>query len=380
MKWNVIVAVMALSMSAVSLFAAIPVIESIEPNNGSVAGGTVVTLRGKNLAAGSSLPIPCPLPSCSSKPLVTIGGKKAEIVESTADGTSIKIKTPPNAGGTYDVSFSSKGGSFTLGYVLLPSDTGTITLNGAFTYGKAGYERFLVPFYVDGEIPGAFGSRWVTELVGWNPHPFSVPVYQVPPDTVPFPIDDPTSDWGKPFSSFRPQLTGSGPAFLHVSEIFGDRPLAFHLRVRDITRQNESWGTEIPVISERKAFVGEPVLLNDIPNGGDARAMLRIYDFDGPTGGDIDVEIHLNEGNGGLSEQFLVARVDFPSGSYEQYPSAPGYIQMDLTSELADIPLAKNATSLRVSVSSPHTDKRLWAFVSVTNNRTQQITTITPQH
>jgi len=251
-------------------------------------------------------------------------------------------------------------------------------VNDGFTYGNGGYERFLVPIYADGEVSGAFGSRWVTELVGWNPHPFSVAVYQVPPDTLPFPTDPPSSGWGEPFSSFRPQLTGSGPAFLHVAEVSG-LPLAFHLRVRDLSRQSESWGTEIPVISEKKAFAGQPVLLNDIPFGNQARVMLRIYDFDGPTGGDADVEIHFNDGTGSLSELFALARVDFPGGSYQQYPSAPGYIQVDLTSELAGIPLAKNATSLRVSVSSPHTDKRLWAFVSVTNNLTQQITTITPQ-
>ena len=378
MKWKVLVTMIGLSASTITLSAAIPTIESIEPSSGSVAGGTVVTLRGKNLGGGSTFP--CPFASCG-KPSVTIGGKTAEIVESAQDGTSIKIKTPPNAGGTYDVSFSPKGTgiSFPTGYILLPTNDVPITLNHAFTYGKAGYERFLVPYYVAGEVAGAFGSRWVTELVGWNPHPFSVAVYQVPPDTIPFPTD-PSSDWGKPFSSFRPQLTASGPAFLYVSDVSDSMPLAFHLRVRDLSRQSENWGTEIPVISERKAFAGQLILLNDIPNDPDARAMLRIYDFDGPTGGTAEVEIHFNDGTGSLSEQFAMARIDFPAGPYQQYPQAPGYIQVDLTSELASLPLAKNATSLRVSVRSPNMDKRLWAFVSVTNNRTQQITTITPQH
>jgi len=375
MKLRVIVALLLLSTSAVTLSAAIPTIESIEPNNGAVTGGTVVTLRGKNLI-GSALP--CPF-ACSGKPVVRIGGKKAEVIESAADGTSIKIKTPANAGGTYDVTFNPReANSITLGYIAIPFTQQTVTVNDAFTYGNGGYERVLIPFYTAGEVPGAFGSRWVTELVGWNPHPFAVAVYQVPPDTTPFnPFDPPASGWGAPLSSFRPHLTGSGPAFLHVA---GNSALAFHLRVRDVSRQGESWGTEIPVISERKAFVGESILLNDIPFGSDARVMLRIYDFDGPTGGDVDVEIHFNDGNGSLSEQFAGARIDFPGGAYQQYPPAPGYLEVDLTSELANLPLPANVTSLRVSVNSPHVDKRLWAFVSVTNNRTQQITTITPQH
>ncbi|PYQ26575.1 MAG: hypothetical protein DMF56_23470 [Acidobacteria bacterium] len=373
MKLRVIVATLVL-LTSVTLSAAIPTIESIEPTSGAVTGGTVVTLRGKNLI-GSALP--CPVPLCSGKPSVSIGGKKAEVVEAATDGTSIKIKTPPNAGGTYDVTFNPReAGSITLGSIQIPFTQQTVTVNDAFTYGNGGYERFLVPFYAAGEVPGAFGSRWVTELVGWNPHPFSVAVYQVPPATTPTPFEPPPPDWGAPLSSFRPHLTHSGPAFLHVS---GSSALAFHLRVRDVSRQNESWGTEIPVLSERKAFTGEPILLNDIPYGSDARVMLRIYDFDGPTGGDVDVEVHFNDGTGSLSEPFALARVDFPGGAYQQYPPAPGYIEVDLTSELAGLPLT-NVTSLRVSVNSPHVDKRLWAFISVTNNRTQQITTITPQH
>lgn len=374
MRLRAIAALIVLATSAATLSAAIPTIESIEPSNGPVAGGTIVTLRGKNLS-GSSLP--SPLPSFGGKPSVRIGGKKAEVIESAADGTSIKIKTPPNAGGTYDVTFNPRdAAAITLGYVLIPTTQSTVTVTDAFTYGNGGYERFLVPFYAAGEVPGAFGSRWVTELVGWNPHPFAVAVYQVPPATTPSPFEPPSSDWGAPLKSFRPHLANSGPAFLHVA---GSSALAFHLRVRDVSRQSESWGTEIPVISERKAFTGEPILLNDIPYGNDARVMLRIYDFDGPTGGDVDVEVHFNDGTGNLSEQFLSATVDFPGGAYQQYPAAPGYIEVDLTSELAAFPLP-NVTSLRVSVNSPHIDKRLWAFVSVTNNRTQQITTITPQH
>lgn len=373
MRLRVIVATLVLS-SAVTLSAAIPTIESIEPNSGAATGGTVVTLRGKNLF-GSSLP--CPIPLCSRKPSVRIGGKKAEVVESATDGTSVTIKTPPNAGGTYDITFNPReSNSISLGYIAIPAIQQTVTVNDAFTYGNGGYERFLVPFYAKGEVPGAFGSRWVTELVGWNPHPFAVPVYQVPPDTLPPLFDPPPPDWGAALSSFRPALAASGPAFLHVA---GTNALAFHLRVRDVSRQNENWGTEIPVVSEKKAIVGEPILLNDIPYGSDARVMLRIYDFDGPTGGNLDVEVHFNDGTGNLSEQFALARVTFPGGGYQLYPPAPGYIEVDLSSELATLPLP-NVTSLRVSVDSPHVDKRLWAFVSVTNNRTQQITTITPQH
>ena len=375
MKRNVIVGLLALATSVVA-FGATPVIESIDPIRGPVAGGTVVTLRGKNFASSG---VPCVFAICP-KPAVTIGGKRTEVLRVAEDGTWIEVKTPPSAGGTYDVSFSRpvNGGIFPTQGGYFPIVEGSVTWNDAFTYGDGGYERVLVPIYSASETPGAFGSRWVTELIGWNPTPFAIPVYQVPPATPPFPFPSGTPEWGQGESSFRPVLTGPGNAFLYVFGQEGDSSLAFHLRVRDVSRQSESWGTEVPVVSEKKAFVGKPILLNDIPNGGDTRAMLRVYDFDGPTGGSVDVEIHLDDGRPG--EQFLGDRIDFPTGPYQEFPTAPGFIQVDLTSELASIPLARNASRLRVSVHSRTSDKRLWAFVSVTNNRTQQITTITPQH
>jgi len=114
MKWKVLVTMIVLSASTVTLSAAIPTIESIEPSSGSMAGGTVVTLRGKNLGGGSTFP--CPL--LCSKPSVTIGGKKAEVIEAAQDGMSIKIKTPPNAGGSYDVCSIREAAEF-------PSQRGT---------------------------------------------------------------------------------------------------------------------------------------------------------------------------------------------------------------------------------------------------------------
>jgi len=175
-------------------------------------------------------------------------------------------------------------------------------------------------------------------------------------------------------STFRPQLNGPGTAFMYAG---GTVPLAFSLRVRDVTRQSESYGTEIPVVPESQAIAGVPILLNDIPRDVDSRIMLRIYDFDGPTGGKADVEVHFDDAS--PNEQFALDSLDLPGGAQQEFPSIPGYVQVDLTSELAtlDVPFVKNAKSLRVSVTAAQ--KRIWAFVTVTNNRTQQITTITPR-
>jgi len=55
-----------------------PVIEEITPVQGPIEGGTVVTLRGKNLASPASLTF-CALATC--EPSVTIAGKYAQLVD-----------------------------------------------------------------------------------------------------------------------------------------------------------------------------------------------------------------------------------------------------------------------------------------------------------
>src|SRR5215210_4914397 len=88
----------------VVLFDRRPQIDSIEPAHGLPEGGTVVTIRGHNLATlvpPATAPrtdcTPCP----ARPPQVLFGGKNAE-VQSYAEDTLV-VKTPPNAGGVYDV-------------------------------------------------------------------------------------------------------------------------------------------------------------------------------------------------------------------------------------------------------------------------------------
>lgn len=348
-------------------------IEEITPASGPIEGGTVITLRGKNLARPSGLSV-CTVNAC--EPSVTIAGKFAQLVDVAPDGTQLRVKTPPNAGGTYDVTVAFRVKTTFQGQTLLSAPLDGTTLQRAFTYGRGGYERVLVPVFAKGETPGAFGARWVTELVGWNPSFSSVGVYQVPPETDPLPFTDP--EWGKGMSSFRPQLDGPGAAFLYVH---GTAPIAFSLRVRDLARQSESWGTEIPVVPESQSIAGKAILLNNIPRDADSRIMLRIYDFDGPTGGQVDVNIYFGDAH--LDETFAFDTLDLPGSALQEFPSYPGYVQVDITHELdllgIGFPFVQNAKSLRISVQAHDSAKRLWAFVAVTNNRTQQITTVLPR-
>lgn len=333
------------------------VVESIEPHSGPPSGGTVVTIRGKNLAniappataAVRPLCTPCP----AQPPEVLFGGKPG-VLESYSD-VQIVVKTPPSAGGLYDVTV---GGLYTRG-VVLPL---------AFQYGNHSHPRLLVPLVADA-LPGGYGSVWATELVGRNNNDAEVPVFQfighVPSGT----------PWTGGFArtTFRPELQHNGAAFLYHwrTSSFFLTPLAFSLRIRDLSRQADSWGTEIPLIYAEDAFVGRPVDLLNVPYEPESRLTLRVYDLDGETGGEVPVLVFDNE-----SERLLGSTtVRFPDGPYLDMPVTPGYIVLDPKSLIGD---AANVQRIRIQVGERFHEKRLWSFVSVTDLETQQVTIVTP--
>ena len=349
-----------LGTSAFAQYPYRPVIDSIEPLSAPPEGGTIVTIRGKNLMSVSGFArtlkpdcTPCP----PRPPIVSFGDKPAEVISYEYD--KLVVKAPPSAGGLYDVQVDN-------GYF---SATPT-TLSRVFQYGEIHYppsfDRVLVPVVAD-RIPGAFGSIWSTELVGRNDNDFDVVVKQ---------FDAATSGaWsgGARNSTFRPQLvTSAGAAFLYIEHVYSGFPVTLNLRVRDLSRQADSWGTEIPVVRAEQAFVNRPMDLLNVPFEPESRITLRIYDLDGPTGGTVPVSVRDNESNVVLGS----AAVAMPPGDYLTHPIVPGYAQIDVGSLIAN---ASAVDRVRIRVGDAALQKRLWAMISVTDLETQQVTLITPQ-
>jgi hypothetical protein len=76
----------------------LPTVSGITPNNGTTAGGTVVTIAGTNLTGATA---------------VTIGGVAATGVTVNGSGTSITVTTPAHATGIVNVVVTTPGGSTT---------------------------------------------------------------------------------------------------------------------------------------------------------------------------------------------------------------------------------------------------------------------------
>src|SRR6266545_1952520 len=113
------------------------------------------------------------------------------------------------------------------------------------------YEKVLVPVFLQGPLPGRFGSLWTTEawILNSAAEPVDIQAYLRPCQFECGPPIPPTP----PGISFRPNLVGSPPGlqghFLFVDRRFAS-DVAISLRLRDLSRQSMTWGTEVPVVRE----------------------------------------------------------------------------------------------------------------------------------
>ena len=173
----------------------------------------------------------------------------------------------------------------------------------------------------------------------------------------------------------KPWPSGNPGAFLFISS---DRvnDLEIQLRAYDISRDATNFGTQIPVVHEDE-FVDverDPIVLLGVPTDERFRNTLRIYSTH-ETG--AIVELYSNQQQGMLQWRRV-------------YLSAPGSAFEPAYAEVNDLPVGVGTLRVRIvpgwadgpppSPPWPGPQPGIWAFISVTNNDTQHITVISPQH
>lgn len=237
-----------------------------------------------------------------------------------------------------------------------------MTLTAVFMFFSAtidAQERYLLPVFVD--VPGAHGSKFVSELRVFNPGSRTATargLVRPASSTVPVP-----PSW----LELAPGLTSSvidkagNPGLL----VDSNAKLRMTLRVHDTSRNHLSAGTQIPVIHESEMIDG-PVFLVGVRNQPDLfRNRLRVYSF---SPGSVRILFIREPDNHVLHELTLdlaVAQGVFESQFYPAF------------AETADFPLTD--FPVRVQVEPLGSTGRLWAFVTTTNNQTQEITVLSPQ-
>jgi hypothetical protein len=219
--------------------------------------------------------------------------------------------------------------------------------------------RVLVPVLAN-HLPGAAGSNWQTDV--WVTNPTDQPVVYLfhpclqacccaetnticPQSTVVHGDDRPQGRWiGVPTGGL----------------------LRFDVRLRDLTRNASSAGVGLPMVREDE-FRSDEIDLLAIPRDPRFRVTVRLYGLDASPVLTVD-QIDIS-GNVVRHDIVLLGR---PNTEYG-YLVAPGYAQLSLD------PSPQQADPVRIRIRSLSTGVSFWAFASVTNNDTSEVTLIQPR-
>ena len=217
------------------------------------------------------------------------------------------------------------------------------------------FERVLVPVSVS-LVPGAYGTIWSTELWYRNSSGHPVAIFPVA-------VGDFVPAVGRTaFLPIASRPAGEPGQILYLTRD-GASQVQFDLRLYN-RADPRGWGTQVPVVRESE-FRHEINLLN-VPTNVDFRSALRVYsmEFADPFGSDpVRVDIY-------SFDEHLLAHAELDLRGVPRYAAVLS---------LADaFPEIRAETRVRVHIESASEAGKIWAFVSVVSNATQDVELVTP--
>jgi hypothetical protein len=234
------------------------------------------------------------------------------------------------------------------------------------------WQRILLPVALL-ETPGANGSLWRTDVTGYL-HSGLVevdPRFCFRSQCPPLPIGRPFDLLAAKVAPPHPRLPSSF-VFLRAAD---GKSLTLNLRVRDLTRTAETWGTEMPAVYDTE-FRTSPIVLMPLPVDPLFRTTLRVYDLDARPGATVAIQVYADQEE--TPRATLVRTLATVPDTYTTalLPMYPGYLQIDALAEAGTALAGAKTAWLRVEPRTP--GLRFWTFASVTNNPTGHVTTVTP--
>lgn len=251
---------------------------------------------------------------------------------------------------------------------------GPSVLQGQTALPPGDYERLLLPITVI-NAPGAFGTLWTTDV--WVP-----PDQSVFPSFGPSACDPPCPDAGGPpggasyqLGFFRTHPNETSGSLLYALRR-GSAPSRVSLRLRDASGLTHWPPVQLPVVHEGE-FTNGPTHVLGIPLSADTRATARIYGIDPEQLGNVEIRVFRED----TPAQTLLLDEIIPL-TVTQQTYAAGPYHAEIRPPYAQLPLdslrSTGATLVRLEVVPLTPLLRIWAFVSITDNVTQQVALRTP--
>ena len=269
----------------------------------------------------------------------------------------IRATLPPHAPGAVDVHVDARTIQGEKSYSVVG---GISYVDPAAAPDPALHERVLVPVLFEGD--GDLGSRWTTDAT--MTYPIGTPGIFINHDVMaPLPAH---GGYLTPRSLL--ELYGNHPTGLVVFVPRGQE-VRFGNVVRDVSRSAAQWGSEVPVV--REGDVRQEVELVNVPFDPRYRLQLRIYGLEGagfPVMIVADMPNVASRRDAVLSG--LCSAAQLPCNS-----KTPAYASVDPRQLFGHL----SAPRMNLRITSLNNARKLWAFVTATNNETQNVTVITPQ-
>lgn len=250
------------------------------------------------------------------------------------------------------------------------------------------YERVLVPvFYFGG---GGFGSAWWTDfdlLSTEQAFTLGRPLLQGLQDCPALCGCDAKGEVeaGK-VETVCPIFEGTQGVILYVPRNVDRASIFTYARVRDVSRQAERAGTQIPVVWEDDLYSSTMMLL-DIPRDSRYRTTLRLYDaFQNETEFSLRF-LDMAELRRGVRDVLLETSIVVRHDEGENPGRFPGRPAFAIIGDLvAAYPQLARADHYAIEIigshpitSPPYYERRFYALASITNKTTQEVTVVSPE-
>lgn len=297
-------------------------VSTVTPSAGLIAGGTIVHIHGTNLLGA---PLACAALECSV--YVRFGDTLGSVIFDSAG--EIVAVAPPHAAGAVDL------------VVNVPVNT-PLTLKNAFVYQDPADTNVRLLLPIAAGTQGILNTSWQTDVLAHNET--TSPVVIAGTTVAPLATQK---------LALSPASTGM---FLQIPRsVFEGVTVTTH--VHDKTHDAENLGVDVPSVPETQ--FRRAVVLNGIPNDARYRLLLRVYGYPGTYA--VTVRVRDDSFNQMLTSQNLTLA-----------GSDVAYLQMPITA-----PSTSPVLRVEVTTTQP-SDPPIWAFITLTNNATEAVTTITP--